>query len=71
MHRGLLCNYMECENNPNLLRALAEEGNSIGSHTNRHRALVAQTGDYGTTLPMTDEEYEKIFPLPTKNWPSP
>lgn len=47
------------KNNPNLLRALAEEGNSIGSHTNRHRALVAQTGDYGTTLPMTDEEYEK------------
>lgn len=47
------------KNNPNLLRALAEEGNSIGSHTNRHRALVAQTGDYGTALPMSDEEYEK------------
>lgn len=46
------------KNNPNLLRALAEEGNSIGSHTNRHRALVAQTGDYGTALPMSDEEYE-------------
>ena len=47
------------KNNPNLLRALAEEGNSIGSHTNRHRALVAQTGDYGTALPMSEEEYEK------------
>lgn len=48
------------KNNPNLLRAIAEEGHTIGSHTHSHRPMVFQTSNYGGNMvPMTKEEYEK------------
>ena len=47
------------KNNPNLLRAIAEDGHDIASHTNRHRPMVWQTSNYGGNMtPMTEEEYE-------------
>lgn len=46
------------KNNPNLLRAIAEDGHDIASHTNRHRPMVWQTANYGGNMtPMTEEEY--------------
>lgn len=46
------------KNNPNLLRAIAEGGHDIASHTNRHRPMVWQTANYGGNMtPMTEEEY--------------
>lgn len=46
------------KNNPNLLRAIAEDGHDIASHTNRHRPMVWQTSNYGGNMtPMTEEEY--------------
>ncbi len=46
------------KNNPNLLRAIAEEGNSIASHTHSHRPMVQQDATYGGNMvPMTREEY--------------
>lgn len=46
------------KNNPNLLRAIAEGGHDIASHTNRHRPMVWQTSNYGGNMtPMTEEEY--------------
>lgn len=46
------------KNNPNLLRAIAEDGYDIASHTNRHRPMVWQTANYGGNMtPMTEEEY--------------
>ena len=46
------------KNNPNLLRAIAEDGHDIASHTNRHRPIVWQTANYGGNMtPMTEEEY--------------
>lgn len=46
------------KNNPNLLRAIAEDGHDIASHTNRHRPMVWQTSSYGGNMtPMTEEEY--------------
>lgn len=46
------------KNNPNLLRAIAEEGHSIASHTHRHRPMVAQDATYGGNMvPMTEAEY--------------
>lgn len=46
------------KNNPNLLRAIAEDGHDIASHTNRHRPMVSQTSNYGGNMtPMTEEEY--------------
>ena len=48
------------KNNPNLLRAIAEEGHTIASHTHSHRPMVFQTSNYGGNMvPMTKEEYEK------------
>lgn len=46
------------KNNPNLLRAIAEEGHNIGSHSNRHRPMVEQAATYGGNMkPMTEKEY--------------
>lgn len=46
------------KNNPNLLRAIAEDGHDIASHTNRHRPMVWQTSNYGGNMtPMTEKEY--------------
>lgn len=46
------------KNNPNLLRAIAEGGHDIASHTNHHRPMVWQTSNYGGNMtPMTEEEY--------------
>lgn len=46
------------KNNPNLLRAIAEDGHDIASHTNRHRPMVWQTANYGGNMTlMTEEEY--------------
>lgn len=46
------------KNNPNLLRAIAEGGHDIASHTNRHCPMVWQTSNYGGNMtPMTEEEY--------------
>ena len=46
------------KNNPNLLRAIAEEGHEIASHTHSHRPMVEQAATYGGNMkPMTDEEY--------------
>ena len=46
------------KNNPNLLRAIAEGGHDIASHTNRHCPMVWQTANYGGNMtPMTEEEY--------------
>ncbi len=46
------------KNNPNLLRAIAEDGHDIASHTNRHRPMVWQTSNYGGNMtPMMEEEY--------------
>ena len=46
------------KNNPNLLRAIAEDGHDIASHTNRHRPMVWQMSNYGGNMtPMTEEEY--------------
>lgn len=44
-------------NNPNLLRAIAANGNEIGSHTNNHSAMVKRD-EKGRMLPVeTVEEY--------------
>lgn len=46
------------KNNPNLLRAIAEGGHDIASHTNRHRPMVWQISNYGGNMtPMTEKEY--------------
>jgi len=46
-------------NNPNLLRAIAADGNEIGSHTNNHSAMVRRD-ENGHTLPVeTPEEYDE------------
>ncbi len=46
------------KNNPNLLRAIAEEGHEIASHTHSHRPMVEQAATYGGNMkPMTDAEY--------------
>ena len=46
------------KNNPNLLRAIAEEGHTIASHTHHHRPMVEQDATYGGNMkPMTNEEY--------------
>ncbi len=46
------------KNNPNLLRAIAEEGHEIASHTHSHRPMVEQAATYGGNMkPMTNEEY--------------
>ena len=43
--------------NPNLLRAIAEEGHDIASHTNTHKAMATQN-EKGKTVPtMSYEEY--------------
>ena len=43
--------------NPNLLRAIAEEGHDIASHTNMHKAMATQN-EKGKTVPtMSYEEY--------------
>ncbi|MBQ9573030.1 MAG: polysaccharide deacetylase family protein [Acidaminococcaceae bacterium] len=43
--------------NPNLLRAIAEEGHDIASHTNMHKAMATQN-EKGKTVPtMGYEEY--------------
>ncbi len=48
------------KNNPNLLRAIAEEGHEIASHTHSHRPMVEQAATYGGNMkPMTTEEYEE------------
>lgn len=52
------------KNNPNLLRAIAEDGHDIASHTNRHRPMVWQTANYGGNMtPMTEEEYAEDVSL--------
>ena len=52
------------KNNPNLLRAIAEDGHDIASHTNRHRSMVWQTSNYGGNMtPMTEEEYAEDVKL--------
>ncbi len=52
------------KNNPNLLRAIAEEGHEIASHTHSHRPMVQQTSNYGGNMtPMTDEEYAEDVKL--------
>ena len=44
-------------NSPNLLRAIAEEGHDIASHTNSHKAMVTED-EHGKTQPvMGYEEY--------------
>lgn len=44
-------------NSPNLLRAIAEEGHDIASHTNSHKAMVIED-EHGKTRPtMGYEEY--------------
>lgn len=49
------------KNNPNLLRAIAEGGHDIASHTNRHRPMVWQTSNYGGNMtPMTEEYAEDV-----------
>lgn len=46
------------KNNPNLLRAIAESGQIIGSHTNKHYPMVVQDNTYGGNLiPMEPKEY--------------
>lgn len=46
------------KNNPNLLRAIAEEGHNIASHTHSHRPMVQQDATYGGNMvPMSREEY--------------
>ena len=48
------------KNNPNLLRAIAEEGHTIASHTHSHRPMVFQNSNYGGNMvPMTKEEYAR------------
>ena len=47
---------MNVQHNPNLLRAIAEEGHTIGAHTHSHRSMVYRGGK---VVPMTKEEYEK------------
>ena len=48
------------KNNPNLLRAIAENGQIIGSHTNKHFPMVVQDNTYGGNLiPMEPKEYAK------------
>ncbi len=42
-------------NNPNLLRAIASEGNEIGSHTNNHVAMASRD-DKGRLIKGEDEE---------------
>lgn len=55
------------KNNPNLLRAIAEDGHDIASHTNRHRPMVWQTSNYGGNMtPMTEEEYAEDVRLSYK-----
>ena len=46
-------------NNPNLLRAIAESGNEIGSHTNNHVPMTRQD-EHGKQVPVeTEEEYRE------------
>jgi len=46
-------------NNPNLLRAIAADGNEIGSHTNNHVAMTVQD-KRGRQIPVeTEEEYRE------------
>ena len=45
-------------NNPNLLRAIASEGNEIGSHTNNHVAMAVQD-ERGHQIPVESEEEYK------------
>ena len=46
-------------NNPNLLRAIAIDGNEIGSHTNNHVAMTVQD-KRGRQIPVeTEEEYRE------------
>ena len=46
------------DSNPNLLRAIAAEGNEIGSHTHNHRPMTVQDAR-GLQIPvMTPEEYD-------------
>jgi|GEM_PF-229227 len=47
-------------NNPNLLRAVAQEGHNIGSHTNLHKAMVVRDPKTKKEIPtMTYEVYYK------------
>ena len=51
-------------NNPNLLRAIAEEGHDIGSHTNLHKPMVIEDPRTRKRVPtMTYEEYYKDLNL--------
>ena len=46
-------------NNPNLLRAIAAEGNEIGSHTNGHKPMTIQD-EKGRQIPVqSPEEYDE------------
>lgn len=46
-------------NNPNLLRAIAESGNEIGSHTNNHVPMTRQD-EHGKQVPVeTEKEYRE------------
>ena len=46
-------------NNPNLLRAIAAEGNEIGSHTNGHKPMTIQD-EKGRQIPVQNpEEYDE------------
>lgn len=57
------------KNNPNLLRAIAEDGHVIGSHTNRHSPMVDQGGymksmdkeDYAADVKQSYEELAKTI----------
>ncbi len=45
--------------NPNLLRAIAEEGHEIGSHTNAHKAMVLEDERGKPVLGMPIDEYRE------------
>lgn len=48
------------DSNPNLLRAIAEDGHEIASHSNSHMALADANEDYTEYSSLTEEEQKKM-----------